>query len=832
MNTLPKLQIEQFTSYKTDETYSVTNEEFMTAVFNELQEARPIVVTFRDSPATAAPKCWFGRPWGTKVSLPPSTNNYFSLAVFCKNDNGRYYRKKEAFHSLYAVYLDDVGSKVNFEQLSIRPTWLLETSAGNYQAGYLLDKPLTDAGTADSLMKAIINAGLCDPGAGGPCARLARLPLASNSKSKPPFPCRMAQWNPNLRYSVEDLVNGFQLEMLPTQSRRSHAKGSTDKSAALSDQVWFPAPNENVVIEALRKRGIYKNPLGSGKHDITCPWVEEHTNAIDKGTAYFEPSDSWLIGGFKCLHGHCANRRIADLLSYLSIDAAAARMKPIIRIIPGEISCMADAAELALAPLNMCYQRSGSIVEVITDPATQDTRIQPISQNALLKTLARAITWERFDSRANGWIRTDPSAKVNSILFDAGRYQYLPVIKGLTRQPYLHENGALVYKSGYETSTGIFGVFDTTAFKISSDPSRQDAETALGELNDLLSEFAFASEVDKSAAVAALLTAAVRPSLSTAPMFHVRAHTMGTGKSYLCALITAFATPRRGAPIAFPSLDEECSKLLLAELLGAPAVIEFDNLTHDLTDHRSLCSALTAGFLTGRILGLSKTAAVPTRSLFLSSGNNVGPIKDMTRRCITINLDAGTELPANRRFKRPDLVGEVLNQREHYVSAALTIIRAWIVSGRPLSDCQGFGSYGGWSDLCRQPLLWLGCSDPTVSVSQTIHEDPDRELLGRLLLSWQQSFGCLPTMIREALQRCAQNGCGELKELLEDIAEERGEINRRKLGQWIKRHAGQIIDDLRFVKSNVKSSSEKWRVESVSQSKTNRGHISAEDSPI
>lgn len=64
-----------------------------------------------------------------------------------------------------------------------------------------------------------------------------------------------------------------------------------------------------------------------------------------------------------------------------------------------------------------------------------------------------------------------------------------------------------------------------------------------------------------------------------APMYHVRAHAPGSGKSYLYELITAFATPQKGTPTVFPTDDDECRKLLLTELLRAPAVIEFDNLT-------------------------------------------------------------------------------------------------------------------------------------------------------------------------------------------------------------------------------------------------------------
>ena len=49
---------------------------------------------------------------------------------------------------------------------------------------------------------------------------------------------------------------------------------------------------------ALRDRGLYKAPLGDGKHDITCPWLKDHTGEVNGGTAYFEPDDNWPIGGF------------------------------------------------------------------------------------------------------------------------------------------------------------------------------------------------------------------------------------------------------------------------------------------------------------------------------------------------------------------------------------------------------------------------------------------------------------------------------------------------------------------------------------------------------
>ncbi len=373
--------------------------------------------------------------------------------------------------------------------------------------------------------------------------------------------------------------------------------------------------------------------------------------------------------------------------------------------------------------------------------------------------------------------------------------------------------------AGYDTSSGMFGVFDAREFSIPDNPTQVEAKAALALLQDLLTEFSFPRDTDLAAALSAMLTAAVRPSLAHAPMFHARAHIVGSGKSYLCELITAFATPQRGTPTTFPADDEECRKLLLAELLRAPAVIEFDNLTGDLVAHKSLCTVLTSEHMSGRILGVSKTATVSTRALFLSSGNNVGPVQDMTRRCITIHLDPGCEVPAARSFRRPELVRDVLRERGRYVAAALTIVRAWIVAGRPKADCRSMAGYGDWSDLCRQPLLWLGLADATESVFEAMAEDPDRETLDRLLTGWQSAFGKTAAMVRDAIRASASafgDEHAELREVLHDIADERGEINRRRLGWWIRRHAGRIVDGRRFARASGNRSAEAWQVESVS----------------
>ncbi len=625
-------------------------------------------------------------------------------------------------------------------------------------------------------------------------------------------PCTNNITNPTMTVSTDDAAETDKTDLTDKgQSKRKLKAQKNKQSEDGGEQILIPSPTENTVLIALQARGLYKTPLGSGKHDISCPWASEHTRIVDAGTAYFEPNDNFPMGRFKCWQADCKDKHISQLLECLGIKKNAARMKPTIRVQAGEIGRIANAAEKELAKGGRYYQRGGLIIIVCTDPSTRETTVQGLKLSSLVAALAGALNWEKYDGRSKEFVRIDPPARHAGVLLDAPEYRHLPVLNGLTRQPYLRSDGTLWNAAGYDVETGMFGVFVAKDFNVPERPTKEDAQKALKLLHSILDEFSFSKHTDRAAALSALLTAVIRSSLSLAPMFHIKAAQMGSGKSYLCALIIAFASPQKGTPATFPQDDEECRKFLLATLLTSPAVVEFDNLTTDLVAHKSLCTALTSEFLQGRILGVSKTATVSTRALFLSSGNNVSPVQDMARRCVTITLDPACETPATRTFKNPNLVQDILQERGRYVSGALTIIRAWIVAGRPETTCKALAGFAEWSNLCRQPLLWLGQPDPATAIFETMADDPDRDTLGRILEAWQRCFGNKATMVREAVN-CTDK---DLEEVILDIASEHGVINRRVLGRWIKRHSGRIVNGIRFIRDSGSRSAEAWRIEAV-----------------
>jgi len=305
------------------------------------------------------------------AGLAAENNNYLGGASFYPGDDGSFKARKAQFAACHFLLLDDLGTKVPLDRLDgFELSWLIETSPGNYQGGIILAEPLTDGPAAVHLLNAVIDSGLCDAGATGPLSRWARLPVAINGKPKyaddagTPFQCRLIEWRPGNRYTPQEIVDRLQLELAPAGRPKKTAKSPAPSDSASygigddGDDVLIPKTTENPVVAALKARGLYKTPLGSGKHDITCPWVQEHTDALDTGAAYFEPDEFYSVGGFCCQHSHRDKYRIRALLEFLGVRNAEARHKPLIRVVAGDLHCVVDAAEKELAARGAIIRRA------------------------------------------------------------------------------------------------------------------------------------------------------------------------------------------------------------------------------------------------------------------------------------------------------------------------------------------------------------------------------------------------------------------------------------------------------------------------------------------
>lgn len=576
----------------------------------------------------------------------------------------------------------------------------------------------------------------------------------------------------------------------------------------VADDVYTPAPASNPVVDALVANGLYVENGGDGFHRLTCPWASEHPPEVSPQAGYLEPCFGRPIGQFKCAHKHAETRDAQSLIDHLGIAPDVARAKAVVLMQTGETYRAVAASERVLAMDGRYFNAMGPIVRIITKPG-QGISSELVNDQTLSSFLASKIDYYR-KVRGKEWERCDPPATVIKSLRYGQDRLHLRTLSGLSRQPFYGSDGSLVHKSGYDEQTGIYSDFDETEYDLRK-PDRDAAELELNYLKWLLREFEFGSAADLSAALSAILTAAIRASLDLAPAFNINAPRSGGGKSFLAALISLAAGPGDPNSVSYPTTSEEATKVLLAMLLEKPAVILFDDMQAQ-TGWKSLGpinKVLTSTTITERVLSRSKTGTALTNVLFLGTGNNVEPAQDMRRRVVSIRLAPKSETPTLRKFSF-NPVAHIRKHRSRIVQAALTIIEAHRLAGQPASDVPPIGSFEDWSLFCRHPLIWLGEPDPATSLIEQVQQDSDQDALCEFLKTWFRLFADEPTMVSELTPFAARDA--KFAEALEDVGVMDGNaINTKRLGWYLRNNRGRWAGGLR-IETGPNFRHKSWRV--------------------
>lgn len=282
------------------------NDEFLTAIFGD-NKHNVHVASFTQDPNEAGRREWFG---GYYTGAIAEGNQYFTISLFDSDENGTPRRKKSLYKSTHCVVLDDVKEKLAIEQVKRlpEPSWILETSAGSEQWGYILNTPCTNRHKMENLLDGLVANGLApngkDPGMKG-VTRYVRLPGGYNSKAKryvdgKPFKCKMTLWRPDRHCTINQLADPFHVKLdAPRREQR------IDGAANVPDHPILQHPD---IIKV-------KEVRSDGRFDVRCPWTEEHTGAVDNGAAVFTNMDGSI--GFKCHHGSCEGRTGRHLLQYM-----------------------------------------------------------------------------------------------------------------------------------------------------------------------------------------------------------------------------------------------------------------------------------------------------------------------------------------------------------------------------------------------------------------------------------------------------------------------------------------------------------------------------------
>lgn len=525
------------------------------------------------------------------------------------------------------------------------------------------------------------------------------------------------------------------------------------------------------------------------------------------------------------------------------VTSTPAHDRPDIYYDPGrarEILTQAETALLA-APGPAIYQRSGQLVRVIRleSLVVRGLRrpqgalsIVSVDPPYLCVRLTESARWHKRDARSSsGYTEIDaPFELASRYLSLAGEWRCQALV-GLLEAPTLRPDGSLLEEPGYDESTGLYYDRGETTFPaIPAEPTQAEAHAALGLLLELLKGFPFVATSDRAAALSAILTALARPCLRSAPLHLFRAPRPRSGKSLLADVVALLATGRTCAVMSQVADPEEERKRLLAILLSGDRVLSYDNVERELGSP-ALCQVLTQQTISDRILGASRVVSLPTAATFLATGNNLMVSGDLTSRVVTCDLDSGTERPEERTFP-VNLYEDIPRRRGELVAAALTILRAYHVAGRPRQPIPAWGGFEEWSDLVRSSLVWLGEGDPAGGRERIEDADPVRAGLRRLLTAWSTVIGEKPHTVAEVLRTANLDLGRELRDAFEEVIPHKGgEVTARALGKYLAGTENRIESGLKVVRCGIEHKVALWAVVSAKTSEaSNNTSLTPEDS--
>lgn len=492
---------------------------------------------------------------------------------------------------------------------------------------------------------------------------------------------------------------------------------------------------------------------------------------------------------------------------------------------------------LAAASPPQVYQRGGVLcrvahmqqlgeIEGCSIPAGTAVIVTVGSSDLSLR-LAAVADWQKL-RKSDGetvWDNVDPPGKVaQGILSSQGEWHGIPFLKAVSETPILRPDGSIHDEVGYDPATNLYYEGGCPPLTVPVRISRREARKAARYLLKVFAEFPFVNDqIDKAVVLAYILTLIVRGQIKIAPLLGVSATTPGTGKGLLIEICNLIVRGRDAAimpPVSGGGAEEETRKRITALLLQGVNSVNLDNWVTAIGGE-SLNGLLTANEWSDRVLGRSETVRLPNRVTWAATGNNLTVRGDMVRRTLLIQLDARHERPELRQFKVSNLTQYVLANRAKLLSAAFTILRAYNLAGCPNDDGLALGRFEDWWKAVCAPIIWIGLPDPCKSQDQLRKDDPEMSKLERLLDAWFSVFDDKPMSVAELVASVTNTGTGDkyLNDLRDALLEcsngERGFVNTRSLGWYLKHFSDRIVAQLQLQRAVGRSKVPKYRVTTV-----------------
>lgn len=490
-----------------------------------------------------------------------------------------------------------------------------------------------------------------------------------------------------------------------------------------------------------------------------------------------------------------------------------------------------SGAAAAIATHPEVYCRGGEIVSVRwedgkqagierPEPSPRIRRYSASSIREVISSRARFVKHSKSEDGEESTSRVSMPKYIPAALIDRGFYDDMRHLSGVVTAPVLRPNGSLLTTPGYDPVTGLL-YHQIGDVYVPESPTKYDAMQAAESVLETVADFPFSSDAHCAAWLSFVLSIVGRPAYGgPTPLFLADANTPGTGKTLALEAGCYIATGRLLPRTSFQADDSEMRKAITAVALAGDACVLLDNLDVPLGG-AALDAALTSTIWRDRVLGVSRMFEGPLLAVWCASGNNVSVRGDTARRVVHIRLDSDLERPEERSgFRHDDLMAWVRRERHRLVGDALTILRGFIVAGRPQAGLKPWGSFGEWSALIRASIVWLGLPDPAETKRELL-ESSDREgpMLQAILAGLKRldpmAYGVTAAQIVEAINAQPQDYTGLRDALAELCRVPHLKLEASKIGYRLRKYVKRVCGDLCLMTAPNSDKVTLWRAERV-----------------
>lgn len=434
-------------------------------------------------------------------------------------------------------------------------------------------------------------------------------------------------------------------------------------------------------------------------------------------------------------------------------SASASIERDVVHMVDGELPAQVDGVVRALAKHPNIYSRTNALVMAGRggDGLTQLQKVSKASARVIMEERAVFVQERRGK---NGPVMQRCSVDdrlVDAVIGMPDRWSgVIREVRAVHRLPVLRMDGSLIGE-GYDADTKLLVDFSGATYP-EPKTTREAAVKAVEWLEDLVCDFPWETELDRSTMVALLITATMRRTFNLCPGFLIDSPSSGIGKGTLVNMTSVLMSGRMPANMNQPGGEDELRKSVFSFLRDGVDHLSIDNITLPFGGE-AYDTMMTSEVYTQRVLGKSETESVPNRTLITITGRNVKFRGDGVGRTMRARMITMMERPdVGRTFKYPELVEYVREHRAELVAACLTIARAYLLAGRP-NKCSPLREYTQWNAMVREPLLWLGRGDVIASIeAQRVDSDEDVTAYLELAAAWYDVYGERPVSLAEAVE--------------------------------------------------------------------------------